>query len=227
MGPDPPGGFAGVDVFFVLSGYLITGLLASELFAGGRIDLAGFSRRVRRIVPAALVTVLGVSVLYAVLLGPAVPDTLPTEAASAAFSYSNILFASRATDYFAADAAQSPFLHFWSLAVEEQFYLVWPSLLLLLAFAERRIPVDRAPAMVGPGRPRGGRRAVPVAGDPQPAGEGLLPAPAAGLGAHRGGRPGVAPAGPEDPAAVDPEAGPGGGRGRGRAGGRLRLRAGA
>jgi len=139
-----PGGFAGVDVFFVLSGYLITRILVEELVRTGRLDLVGFyARRVRRILPAALITVLGTCALYAVLLGPALPDGIVNEALAAALSASNLLFASRATDYFAANPSASPFLHFWSLGVEEQFYLVWPALLLALAVAARRSPGGR------------------------------------------------------------------------------------
>lgn len=134
-----PGGFAGVDVFFVLSGYLITRILVEELDRTGRLDLVGFyARRVRRILPAALITVLATCALYAVLLGPALPDSVVHEALAAAFSVPNLLFASRATDYFAANPSASPFLHFWSLGVEEQFYLLWPALLLVLTVAARR-----------------------------------------------------------------------------------------
>jgi peptidoglycan/LPS O-acetylase OafA/YrhL len=135
-----PGGFAGVDVFFVLSGYLITGLLVRELRDRDSIDLVGFyARRVRRIVPAALLCVLGTWLLFTFLLGPAARDSLRVQATAATLSFSNILFARDATDYFAADPAASPYLHFWSLAVEEQFYLVWPTMLLLLAALARRV----------------------------------------------------------------------------------------
>ncbi len=135
-----PGGFAGVDVFFVLSGYLITGILVRELRRTGSIGLVDFyARRVRRIIPAAVLCVVGTWLLFTYLLGPMLPESLPTEAVAATVSVSNILFAQNATDYFAADPASSPYLHFWSLAVEEQFYLVWPSLLLALVWVARRI----------------------------------------------------------------------------------------
>ncbi|HEX5827405.1 MAG TPA: acyltransferase family protein [Candidatus Limnocylindrales bacterium] len=136
-----PGGFAGVDVFFVLSGYLITGLIAQELFDTGRLDLSRFySRRVRRIVPASLLATAGTVLLGIALLGPVVSPEVAIEPVSAVFSFSNFLFASRATDYFAASPESSMFLHYWSLAVEEQFYLIWPAMLLLLVTAGRRIP---------------------------------------------------------------------------------------
>ena len=136
-----PGGFAGVDMFFVLSGYLITRILVAELEPTGRINLWTFyARRVRRILPAALLTVIATCLLYLMLLGPALPLTMRDEALAATFSVSNILFANRSVDYFAASPALSPFLHFWSLAVEEQFYLVWPTLLFLVTVVGRRAP---------------------------------------------------------------------------------------
>ncbi|MFL5682687.1 MAG: acyltransferase family protein [Chloroflexota bacterium] len=135
-----PGGFAGVDMFFVLSGYLITGLLVRELSVSGRIDLISFyARRVRRIVPASLACVVGIWVGYTLLLGPSVPDTLPPQALSATFSVSNFYFARSGTGYFDADPSSSPYLHFWSLAVEEQFYLVWPTALLVVAVMASRL----------------------------------------------------------------------------------------
>jgi peptidoglycan/LPS O-acetylase OafA/YrhL len=133
-----PGGFAGVDVFFVLSGYLITGLLLRELARTGTVDLVSFyARRVRRIIPAATVCVIVVAILFTAVLGVGFGRSFRTEALSAALSVSNLLFVSRSTDYFAADPSSSPFLHYWSLAVEEQFYLFWPTLLLLLFAAGR------------------------------------------------------------------------------------------
>ena len=90
-------------MFFVLSGYLITGLLAQELFDTGRLDLSRFySRRVRRIVPASLLAVGGTVLLGLFILGPVVPPDTAIEPVAAVFSFSNFLFASRATDYFAA-----------------------------------------------------------------------------------------------------------------------------
>jgi peptidoglycan/LPS O-acetylase OafA/YrhL len=133
------GGFIGVDVFFVLSGFLITGQLVGELEERGRIDLLAFyARRVRRVLPAALV-VIGVTLVIAVLVWS--PLDLPDvagDAAAAAGSVGNIRFALAASDYFSAGRLPSPFLHYWSLGVEEQFYLVWPGLLLLAGVVGRR-----------------------------------------------------------------------------------------
>jgi peptidoglycan/LPS O-acetylase OafA/YrhL len=128
-----PGGFAGVDVFFVLSGYLITRMLLGEVARTGRIDLVAFyARRVRRIIPAATLCVLGVAILFTTVLGVGFGRGFRTEALAAALSVSNFLFVNRSTDYFAADPSSSPFLHYWSLAVEEQFYLFWPTVLIVL-----------------------------------------------------------------------------------------------
>jgi peptidoglycan/LPS O-acetylase OafA/YrhL len=126
------GGFVGVDVFFVLSGFLITGLLVREAERDGRISLERFyARRAKRILPAAL-TVLAVTVVLAVPLMPSIDlPRVAGDAAAAALSVGNIVFAFNATDYFSADQLPSPVLHYWSLGVEEQFYLLWPGALVL------------------------------------------------------------------------------------------------
>jgi peptidoglycan/LPS O-acetylase OafA/YrhL len=139
--PGLPGGFVGVDVFYVISGFLITGLLVRELAATGRIDLVTFyARRLRRLLPAALVVIAVTLVAsWAVLSRLRFPEVAGDAAASALY-VSNIRFAEQATDYLAAHESASPYLHFWSLGVEEQFYLVWPFLLLIGA---RLVPVAR------------------------------------------------------------------------------------
>ncbi len=130
--PSVSGGFVGVDVFFVLSGFLITGLLVRERERNGRIDLRAFyARRVRRILPAALVVLVGIVAASWVMLPMLDMERVAGDAAAAALSVGNIRFALQATDYFAADVVPSPVLHYWSLGVEEQFYLVWPALLIL------------------------------------------------------------------------------------------------
>jgi peptidoglycan/LPS O-acetylase OafA/YrhL len=141
------GGFVGVDVFFVLSGYLITGLLLRELDATGSISLAGFyARRVRRLLPAALLVLVATLVASVLLLPPLLVPSVAGDVAAAAAYVSNIAFAARATDYFAAGQAPSPVLHYWSLGVEEQFYLVWPAVLLLIS---RRVARGRRERLIG------------------------------------------------------------------------------
>jgi peptidoglycan/LPS O-acetylase OafA/YrhL len=123
------GGYIGVDVFFVLSGYLITGLLVREIEQAGTVDLAGFyARRARRLLPALAVVLLFVVLVGAVIYPPfeARQGGFGATAAATAAYASNLYFAKSATDYFGPDRDQNPLLHTWSLSVEEQFYLVWP-----------------------------------------------------------------------------------------------------
>ena len=127
--PVAGGGYVGVDIFFVVSGFLITGQLVRRLGATGRVGFADFyARRARRILPASL-TVLALTVGGALLF---VPPTLRsqamTDAAAVALYAPNYVFAARGTDYL-ADTTPSVFQHYWSLGVEEQFYLLWPALL--------------------------------------------------------------------------------------------------
>ncbi len=122
-----PGGLLGVDVFFVLSGYLITSLLISELDRTGEISLKGFwGRRARRLLPALVITLLGTA-LYSWLWAPI--DRLATirgDALSTLFYVANWRFILTNQNYFIHFGPPSPLLHTWSLAVEEQFYIVWP-----------------------------------------------------------------------------------------------------
>ncbi|HET6907869.1 MAG TPA: acyltransferase family protein [Mycobacteriales bacterium] len=133
------GGFVGVDVFFVLSGFLITGLLVDELTGSGRLSLLGFyARRARRLLPAATVVLVAVAVVFAFVLSPLDRPGLADDLRSAAAYIANWHFAASSLDYMSAPD-RSPVLHFWSLGVEEQFYVVWPLLLLLAgARAARR-----------------------------------------------------------------------------------------
>jgi peptidoglycan/LPS O-acetylase OafA/YrhL len=129
-----PGGFAGVDVFFVISGFLITGHLLREYHKTGRIALLDFwGRRAKRLVPAAAL-VLTATWLASRFVLPAtrLADTASQIRASALY-YQNWQLAWNAVDYLKSDSAASPVQHFWSLSVEEQFYLGWPLLFLLAA----------------------------------------------------------------------------------------------
>jgi peptidoglycan/LPS O-acetylase OafA/YrhL len=126
------GGFAGVDVFFVISGYLITRHLVEELARNGRVSLTDFwARRIRRILPAAF-TVLLVCLVLTVVVLPSVGrvENLEEIRASTLF-VENWLLGSHAVNYLAAENAPSVVQHYWSLSVEEQFYLLWPFVILL------------------------------------------------------------------------------------------------
>jgi peptidoglycan/LPS O-acetylase OafA/YrhL len=134
--PGVSGGFIGVDVFFVVSGFLITRLILGELAASGSISLRTFwGRRARRLLPASTLTVI-VTVMFAQrMLPPLSMRSLAVDAVAAGTFTTNFVFADRLGDYFGAQFGStnpSPLLHYWSLAVEEQFYLCWPPLLVLL-----------------------------------------------------------------------------------------------
>ena len=134
------GGYIGVDVFFVISGFLITSLLLSELERTGAIELPRFwARRARRLLPASSLVIIATLVVGAFVLPPLSLDALARDALAASTFVINILLAHRQNDYLAVDLAPSPLLHFWSLALEEQFYLVWPLLLQLIVGYRRRV----------------------------------------------------------------------------------------
>ncbi len=148
--PGVTAGFIGVDVFFVLSGYLITTLLIREINGTGRIDLARFwARRVLRLMPASLL-VIAVVVGWGVLAAPAYQrPSLGADALWSLLYVANWRFIS-SSSYFANDGTQSPLQHVWSLAVEEQFYLGWPLLLVLAtAIFLRRMPPRHSPPSAG------------------------------------------------------------------------------
>lgn len=133
------GGFLGVDVFFVISGFIITALLLREVERTGRISFLGFyKRRVKRILPAAtLVLVVTVAASY-ILIGGERARQIAGDALAATFFVSNWRFAAAGTDYWADDGTTSPLQHYWSLGVEEQFYIVWPLLIALVALILHR-----------------------------------------------------------------------------------------
>ncbi|WP_186525985.1 acyltransferase family protein [Leekyejoonella antrihumi] len=132
----PSGGFLGVDVFFVISGYLITRVLIRDPPQGIRASLADFyRRRARRILPLALVVLAAALVLAAIQDGPQLAAQARTDVAWAAVFVANWHFAAQGANYFDLGAAPSPVEHFWSLGVEEQFYLVWPLVVLALVAA--------------------------------------------------------------------------------------------
>ncbi len=140
--PGVSGGFIGVDVFFVLSGFLITSLLLDELSRTGRIELTGFwIRRARRLLPALVLMVLTVAAARQLLPERSLAG-LRDDAIAAFVWMANWRFVAQKTDYFTQGAPPSPLQHTWSLGVEEQYYFVWPLLLivvtLLLAAGARR-----------------------------------------------------------------------------------------
>ena len=131
--PGVGGGFLGVDVFFVLSGFLITSLLLDELGRSGRIDLGDFwIRRARRLLPALVLMVLAVAIGRQFFSREAVAG-LRDDAVAAFFWVANWMFVADKTDYFSQGAPPSPLQHAWSLGVEEQYYIVWPLLLVAVA----------------------------------------------------------------------------------------------
>ena len=127
-----PGGFVGVDVFFVISGYLITGILARLIASDGPLFSEFYRRRIRRIFPALIVVMLGTLAIGFVLLPAFDYRLLGKHIAAGAGFVSNLALWSE-TSYFDVDSATKPLLHLWSLGVEEQFYIGWPVLMLLFA----------------------------------------------------------------------------------------------
>ena len=133
------GGFIGVDIFYVISGFLITGLLLKELNSSGRISLKAFYlRRSKRLLPASFL-VLFVTALFAWLVLPPISrGSIGRDLIATTLYISNYLFAWWQNDYQNLNATPSPFIHYWSLAVEEQFYLFWPLFIIALAKLKSR-----------------------------------------------------------------------------------------
>ncbi|SDQ63173.1 Peptidoglycan/LPS O-acetylase OafA/YrhL, contains acyltransferase and SGNH-hydrolase domains [Curtobacterium sp. UNCCL20] len=146
------GGFVGVDVFFVISGYLITGHLLREQIATGRIRLGQFwSRRAKRLLPGAFLTIIATGIAVLTVVPSALWEQYGRELIASTVYAQNWELAASSVDYLDADNAASPFQHFWSLSVEEQFYIALPLLLLLLTLAVRNrvSPLTTARILLG------------------------------------------------------------------------------
>jgi peptidoglycan/LPS O-acetylase OafA/YrhL len=138
--PQLSGGFVGVDVFFVISGFVITGLLLRERQRTGRTSILNFyARRLRRILPAATLVILVAVIASYPLLGFVSGDAVANDGRWAAVFLSNFHFEEVGTNYFTANLPPSPLQNFWSLSVEEQFYFVYPTLFLLVARLKGRL----------------------------------------------------------------------------------------
>jgi peptidoglycan/LPS O-acetylase OafA/YrhL len=126
------GGYVGVDVFFVISGFVITSMLLREREKNQRTSLLDFyARRMRRILPAAALVIVATSIATFIVLGVVQGESTAADARSALLFFANFHFAAQRLDYFTSNLSPSPLVHYWSLSIEEQFYFVWPTLLLL------------------------------------------------------------------------------------------------
>lgn len=139
--PGIKGGFVGVDVFFIISGFLITGMLWREAGTSGTVSLRRFwGARARRLLPASATVGIVTMIASAFILSPLQVKTVAIDAITSALYVSNYWFIASGLNYFGKDALTipSPFKHYWSLGVEEQFYLVWPVLIIVVAWLVRR-----------------------------------------------------------------------------------------
>ncbi|CAM4139827.1 O-acetyltransferase OatA [Mycobacterium basiliense] len=138
--PGVVGGYIGVDVFFVISGFLITGLLWREVSTTNTVRLGRFyGARARRLLPAAAAVAVATAVGAALVLPPLQARRVFVDGIASALYIGNYRFAMQKTDYLISDLPPSPFQHYWSLGVEEQFYLVWPALIIGTAWLARRM----------------------------------------------------------------------------------------
>ncbi|WP_083653048.1 acyltransferase family protein [Serinicoccus sp. CNJ-927] len=134
-----PGGYTGVDVFFVVSGYVITGLLLREATGTGRVDLSRFwARRARRLLPASMLVLLTTAALTLLWVPQVRWREIGWDVVTSGLYVVNWRMAERSVDYLAEDSVASPVQHYWSLAVEEQFYVLWPLLVALALWLARR-----------------------------------------------------------------------------------------
>lgn len=145
-----PGGYIGVDVFFVLSGFLITAQLLRESERTGTIKLRDFwARRIRRLLPAAFLVLAASAIATLVWVPQGLWQQFAKEILAAALYLENWVLAADSVDYLAADNSPSPAQHYWTLSVEEQFYIAWPLLILFgLLLARRGAPARRTIALV-------------------------------------------------------------------------------
>ncbi len=142
------GGFVGVDVFLVISGFLITSLLLTEWDGSGRISLTRFyARRARRLLPISAAVLAATGLASVIWLEPTRLDELGVDILAASGFAVNLVLAGRGTDYLAAELAPSAIQHYWSLAVEEQFYVLWPALILIALRLGRRTAVGAVVAL--------------------------------------------------------------------------------
>ena len=156
--PGIGGGFIGVDVFFVISGFLITGLLWREVSTAGTVRLRRFyGARARRLLPASAAVGVVTAIASAVLLPPLQAVGVLYDGIASALYVSNYWFISQGVHYFGGHKPPSPFQHYWSLGVEEQFYLVWPAIIIgtawLIRRARRRSKATEAQASPSSQRP--------------------------------------------------------------------------
>lgn len=142
------GGYIGVDVFFVISGYLITGLLIREIESTGRISISRFyGRRIRRLLPAASVVLITVIIASFLWLPVTRLEDTAWEVLASALYVENWLLAAWSVDYLAEGSSASPVQHYWTLSVEEQFYIVWPWLILFAGVIATRWRLQRSTAL--------------------------------------------------------------------------------
>ena len=129
-----PGGFIGVDIFYVISGYLITNLIISEITDTGQLNILNFyKRRIKRLLPASAFVLLATALICYLLLPPMDRSELGKNLIAISLLVFNYALAAWENDYQNLGALPSPLIHYWSLAVEEQFYLIWPILLLVIS----------------------------------------------------------------------------------------------